>query len=133
MKHVVVVEDDPHNATLFRKVLEKRLGCRVSLTESPGDLFRLARSGTVDLVVMDVSLRQSEWEGRAVNGISLCRTLKTHPATAGIPVLLATAHAMRGDAERLVAESGADGYVAKPVVDYNAFAAQARALMEEVA
>jgi CheY-like chemotaxis protein len=133
MRHVVVVEDDAHNATLFRKMLEKRLGCRVSLTESPADLFQLVRSGPVHLVVMDVSLRHSEWEGRPVNGITLCRKLKSDPATAGIPVLLATAHAMRGDAERLVAESGADDYVAKPVVDHEAFAAQVRALMEEVA
>jgi hypothetical protein len=28
---------------------------------------------------------------------------------------------MRGDAERLIKESGADGYVAKPIVDHAAF------------
>ena len=28
-----MVEDDPHNATLFRKLLEKRLGLSVTITE----------------------------------------------------------------------------------------------------
>jgi CheY-like chemotaxis protein len=61
-----------------------------------------------------------------VNGVDLCRLLKSDPATRGVPVMLATAHAMRGDAETLLAESGADDYVSKPVVDHQAFAEQMR-------
>ena len=133
MTRVLVVEDDPHNATLYRKVLEKRLGCEVIVTESPEELFALARSGDVRLVVMDVSLAHSSWQGRPVGGVELRRMLKSDPSTALIPVLLATAHAMRGDAERLLAESGADDYIAKPIVDHGQFVEQARALMEEAA
>lgn len=133
MNHVIVVEDDPHNAILFRKLIEKRLGCEVTLTESPGELFVCLRKGGVRLVVMDVSLKGSVWEGRSVNGVSLCRMIKSDPATAHVPVLLATAHAMRGDAERLLRESGADAYIAKPVVDHEMFLSQARALMENAA
>lgn len=133
MSHVVVVEDDIHNATLFRKVLEKRLGCTVTVTESPEELFALARGGSVRLVVMDVSLKHSMLHGRPVGGVELCRLLKADPQTALIPVLLATAHAMRGDAELLIAESGADDYIAKPIVDHAQFVEQARSLMEEAA
>ena len=133
MNRVIVVEDDPHNAILFRKLIEKGLGCAVTLTESPGELFERLREGGVRLVVMDVSLKGSEWEGRSVNGVSLCSMIKSDPATAHIPVLLATAHAMRGDAERLLRESGADAYIAKPIVDHEVFLSQARALMENAA
>jgi len=35
----------------------------------------------------------------------------------GLPVLLATAHAMSGDRERLLESSGADGYLEKPVYE----------------
>lgn len=129
-RHVLVVEDDPHNATLFRKIFEKRLACEVSVTDSPAEMFRVLDARHVDLVVLDVSLGLSVWEGRPVDGIDLCRRLKADPATAGVPVLLATAHAMRGDAERLLTESGADDYVAKPILDHGAFVAQAAALME---
>ena len=126
MIHVLVVEDDPHNAVLFRKILEKRAGWRVTVTESPEELMGLARSGQVQLVIMDVSLTNSRWEGRAVNGVDLCRILRADPASAQVPVVLATAHAMRGDDRRLISESGADDYVSKPVVDHQAFVAQIR-------
>jgi CheY-like chemotaxis protein len=131
-RHVLVIEDDPQNALLFRKVLEKHGGFRVSVTEDPEELTRLAKEG-VDLVVMDVSLHNSRYRGEPVNGVQLCRLLKSDPATSGVPVLLATAHAMRGDAGRLLAESGADDYVAKPIVDHAAFVAQIRALLKEAA
>jgi len=133
MKHVIVVEDDAVNARLFRMVLERRGGWRVTVTESAEELFALAKSGDVDAVVMDVSLHNTQWQGRSANGIDLSRALKDDPATAGIPVLLATAHAMRGDEERFLTESGADDYVSKPVIDHDAFVAQVRRWLEEAA
>ena len=78
----------------------------------------------IALVVMDVSLVDSWWEGKQVNGVDLCRLLKTDPQTIGVPVVLATAHAMRGDMERLLSDSGADDYVAKPIVDHDKFLEQ---------
>jgi two-component system, cell cycle response regulator DivK len=133
MTHVLVVEDDPHNAVLFRTILEKRAGFRVTVTEDPAEIVHLVRSGAVQLVVMDVSLRNSRWEGRSVNGVDLCRLLRSDPATAAVPVVLATAHAMRGDAEQLIAESGADDYVAKPLLDHEAFVLQIQRLLAKAA
>ena len=132
MKHVLVIEDDVQNALLFRKVLEKRAGCRVSVTESPEQMMQLV-DADVDLVVMDVSLANSTWQGEPVNGVELCRLLKSKPHTSHIPVILATAHAMRGDAESLMEESGADDYVAKPILDHAEFVAQVKRLMEKAA
>lgn len=133
MKHVIVVEDDVHNAMLFRKLLEKRGGFRVTVTESAAQLFELCRGGDVAVVIMDVSLANTRWEGQPVNGVELCRMLKADPVTAGIPVMLATAHAMRGDSEKLRAESGADDYIPKPVVDHGAFVDQVRGRAREAA
>ncbi len=133
IRHVLVVEDDPSNATLMRKIFEKRLGASVTVTDSPAEMFERLGAGGVSLVVLDVSLGQSTWEGRPVDGLELCRLIKADPATAGVPVMLATAHAMRGDAERLLAESGADDYVAKPILDHAQFVGQAQRLMERAA
>ena len=126
MKHLIVVEDDAVNAVLFRKLLERRSGYQVTVTESPDEVMRIARAGDIALVLMDVSLVDSWWEGKQVNGVDLCRLLKTDPLTVGVPILLATAHAMRGDMERLLSESGADDYVAKPIVDHDKFLEQIR-------
>ena len=133
MKHVIVVEDDPHNAVVFRKLLEKRAGCRVTVTDSAEDLLRYAAEGGIDLIIMDVSLANARWRGRAVSGVDLCRMLREDARSAAIPVVIATAHAMRGDAERLLAESGASDYVAKPIVDHEAFVARIRGWLEEAA
>jgi len=133
MIRALVVEDDPHNALLFRKLLERRGGCTVTVTESAQAVVEAARSGAVDIVIMDVSLVNTAWQGAAVNGIELCRVLKADPACAGVPVVLATAHAMRGDAEEFVQQSGADGYVSKPILDHAAFVAQVQALARKAA
>ena len=133
MKHVLVVEDDPHNAVLFRKILEKRTGCRVTVTETTDEVLAITAAGGVDLVIMDVSLPNARWQGQPVSGVELCRMLRDDPRTAAIPLCLATAHAMRGDAERLLAESGADGYIAKPILDHDEFVRQVRALIAEAA
>jgi CheY-like chemotaxis protein len=59
--------------------------------------------------------------------------LKSDPATASVPVVLATAHAMRGDADRLMVESGADDYAGKPIVDHAAFISRIARLLGEAA
>jgi two-component system, cell cycle response regulator DivK len=133
VRHALVVEDDAHNAVLFRKLLEKRCGCGVTVTESVDEILALCRAGGVDLVVLDVSLNNSRWQGRAISGVEICRLLKQDPATACVPVVLATAHAMRGDAESLLAESGADDYVAKPIVDHDQFVARILQRLPEAA
>jgi len=133
MKHVIVVEDDPVNALVFRKVLERRGGFRVTVTEDAQELMEGCRSGDVELVVLDVSLARTTWEGQPVGGVALCKLLKSDPRTVSIPVLLATAHAMQGDSESLLQESGAQGYVAKPIVDHESFVAQVQGLLEKAA
>ena len=132
MKHVVVVEDDAVNAALFRMLLERRGGCRVTVTELPEEVLKLAREGA-DAVLMDISLKGSTYQGRPMNGVDLCRLLKASPETAHIPVVLATAHAMRGDDQRLKSESGADDYVSKPILDHEAFVAQIRRWLDRKA
>jgi two-component system, cell cycle response regulator DivK len=132
MRHVLVVEDDAHNAVLFRKILEKRAGCRVTITEDPVEVLEQIRTGTVALVVLDISLRHSQWQGRPVGGVEICQMIRAE-SQHRVPVLLATAHAMRGDAEQLLADSGADGYVSKPILDHEQFAERALSLMERAA
>lgn len=133
MRRVYVVEDDDSNAIVFRRLLERRGGWEVVVTESAEEIIAAVRSGAADLVLMDVSLVDTHWQGRRVNGAELCRVLKSDPATASVPVVLATAHAMRGDADRLMAESGADDYAGKPIVDHAAFIAQIARLLGEAA
>ena len=133
MIRVLVVEDDQYNALLFRKLLERRGGCAVTVTESAEEVFRLVGEGVIDLVIMDVSLANTTWQGNPINGIELTQLLKRNVVTQAVPVLLATAHAMRGDAESFVRDSCADDYVSKPILDHNAFIEQVQRFARKAA
>jgi CheY-like chemotaxis protein len=70
------------------------------------------------------------YQGQAVDGIKITQMLKADPATAALPVILVTAHAMEGDRENFLKQSGADGYISKPVVDHQAFVNQILATIQ---
>ncbi|NEP47083.1 MAG: response regulator, partial [Okeania sp. SIO2H7] len=55
--------------------------------------------------------------------------LKADPKTDKIPIILVTAHAMAGDRESFLKQSGADSYISKPVVDHQEFVSQIKALL----
>ena len=45
------------------------------------------------------------------------RLIRQIPSGKDLPILLATAHAMEGDRERLLTASGASAYIEKPIYD----------------
>ena len=49
-----------------------------------------------------------------LDGFGVIRKIRGDPAQAKLPVLAATAYAMRGDREKVL-ESGFDGYISKPI------------------
>ncbi|MBN1419975.1 MAG: response regulator [Planctomycetes bacterium] len=131
MAHILVVEDDVNNARVFEAVFRRLGGFEVTVSEDVEQILALCRGGNVDLVVMDVSLVSSFYKGEKVDGLAVTRILKGEPSTASIPVLLATAHAMKGDRERFLSESGADGYISKPILDHHGLVNQVRSMIAD--
>ncbi|NMF83358.1 response regulator [Nodosilinea sp. P-1105] len=131
MKTVLIVEDDLVNARVFSKILTKRGGLAVKHTEDVDEVMAIARRGEADVVLMDVSLAHSMYQGKPMDGIKITQLLKADPNTASLPVILVTAHAMEGDRENFLHESGADGYISKPVIDHQEFVDQIKSAMGE--
>jgi two-component system, cell cycle response regulator DivK len=131
MAKVLLVEDDPANARVFEKVLQRRGGFEVLHSQDVEQILQLAQAREVDVILLDVSLSQSTFRGEAVDGIRIAQLLKGDPRTSSIPILLVTAHAMRGDRETFLAQSGADGYIAKPVVDHEEMVNQVRQVLSQ--
>lgn len=129
MTTVLIVEDDPVNMKVFAKILTKRGGFEVRGSEDVEEILALARAGIPDIILMDVSLSNSFYQGKPVDGIKITQILKSDEKTRSIPVILVTAHAMRGDKETFLAESGADGYISKPVVDHEQFVDTIRSML----
>ncbi|RMF22064.1 MAG: response regulator, partial [Cyanobacteria bacterium J083] len=124
MATVLIVEDDPINLRVFSKILRKRGGLEVKTTENVEEVLKIAQGKEVDIILMDVSLANSLYQGQPVDGIKITQMLKADPNTANLPIILVTAHAMEGDRETFLRQSGADGYISKPVVDHQEFIRQ---------
>jgi CheY-like chemotaxis protein len=119
MPHILVVEDDKLTAQLFEIILKRKGGFDVTVTDDGDKIMEILNSGNVDLIIMDVSLSGTIVNGSQVDGIKLSKMIKENERTAKIPIILATAHAMRGNAERFLEESKADDYISKPITDHN--------------
>lgn len=128
---ILVVEDDPMNAKLFQLILARKAGFEVIVTEDPAHVIAETRAGRAALVIMDVSLSNSTYQGEPVDGLAITRILKSDPQTRHVPVLLATAHAMKGSREKFLADSGADDYVSKPILSADDLIDRVRTLVEK--
>lgn len=131
MKTVLIVEDDMINARVFSKILTKRGGLLVKHTENVEEVITIAQNREADVILMDVSLSHSVYQGKPVDGIRITQMLKSDPSTANLPIILVTAHAMDGDRESFLQQSGADGYISKPVVDHQKFVDDVMAMIPQ--
>ncbi len=121
--NILLVEDDYLLGRGTARLLEKLGEHRVRLTHKAADVFKHCQSGAIDLVIMDVNLPGTVWQGEEVSGADLSRMLKSQPDTAHLPIVLLTAHAMDTDRGRLMNIALADCLCTKPIADYEAFLA----------
>ncbi|MGO8878583.1 MAG: ATP-binding protein [Desulfomonilaceae bacterium] len=103
---VLVVEDNGPNIRLITNLLEAG-GYEPLLAFSAEEGIKVAERENPSVILMDISLP-------GMNGLAATRALKENPATAQIPVIALTAHAMKDDETR-VREAGCDAYILKPV------------------
>lgn len=103
-KTALVVDDSPANRTLMERILAA-FGCTVLSAASGEEALGIAAQSPCDLVFMDIQLP-------GMNGIEAMRKLRERGVRG--PFVALTAFAMKGDAERFLAE-GFDGFIAKPV------------------
>jgi len=114
---VLVVEDDPANAVLVDAILSSVGGFDVVCSDDGDEILNLIQEKPVVAVLMDVSLGSTRIAGEKIDGVALTRRIRDLPEGINLPVILLTAHAMKGDRERLLFESSANDYVAKPIID----------------
>ena len=118
MKTVLIVEDIKLNRDLLAQLLEEKH--RLVFAEDGVAALERAAEVHPDLILMDLSLpRMDGWEAT--------RRLKADPATARVPVIVLSAHAMKGDEDRARA-SGCDDFLTKPIDEALLFAKIARHL-----
>jgi CheY-like chemotaxis protein len=106
MPKLLIVEDNEMNRDMLSRRLARR-GYDVVLAGDGAEGVARARAELPDLILMDLGLP-------VLDGWEATRRIKADAATAGIPVIALTAHAMAGDEERARAV-GCDDVDTKPV------------------
>lgn len=104
-ERILVVDDEPDLLELVRVNLAQA-GFAVTTAATGREALKAIRSGTPDLVVLDLMLPD-------ISGTEVCREVRSDTAFARLPIIMLTA---RGDeVDRVVGfELGADDYVTKP-------------------
>jgi PAS domain S-box-containing protein len=103
---VLVVEDDESNMKFITDLLEAS-HYKAIHAFSAEEAIKIAETEIPALILMDISLP-------GMDGLTATKALKSIPATAGIPVVALTAHAMKNIEERAI-EAGCEGFVLKPI------------------
>ncbi len=106
MPKILLVEDNEMNRDMLSRRLERK-GYEVVLAADGRIGVDLAASESPDVILMDMSLP-------VIDGWEATRQIKAAPATADIPVIALTAHAMAGDREQALG-AGCDDYDTKPI------------------
>ncbi len=118
---VIVNVDDNDPARYAKTRVLSRAGFQVYDARTGAEGIELASTRNPDLVLLDVNLPD-------INGIEVCRKLKSAAATAGVMVLQISAHAIAAPHAAAALNSGADSYLTEPV-DPDVLVATVRALL----
>jgi len=103
---ILIIEDNPVNMELATDLLEVA-GYEVFQAPDAESGIALARADSPHLILMDVGLP-------GMDGLTAAGVLRGDAATQHIPIVILTAHAMKGDEEKALA-SGCAGYITKPI------------------
>ena len=106
MPRILLVEDNEMNRDMLSRRLERK-GYSVVLAVDGAEGLARARSESPDLILMDMSLP-------VIDGWEASRQIKADPATASIPIIALTAHAMTSDRDKAL-QAGCNDYDTKPV------------------
>ena len=119
-KFVLIVEDEGDIAGLIKHTLERGGDAVVEIAISGDHALKLAAEQPPDLIILDLNLP-------VLDGLEVCRLLRTRPATAKTPIIMLTARATESD--RVIGlDAGADDYITKPFSPRE-LAARVRAVM----
>jgi CheY-like chemotaxis protein len=102
---ILIVEDVELNRDLLVQLLEEEHEV-ITAVDGPSCLAILERD-VPDIILMDISLP-------GIDGLVIAQQIKNNSRLKAIPIIAVTAHAMRGDKEKVLA-SGCDAYLSKPL------------------
>jgi len=105
-RKILIVEDNEDSRELVVKVLRNKGYIMVEAVDGEEAIEKVV-SERPDLVLLDISIPK-------LDGYEVAKRLKNREDVKDIPIVAVTAHAMKGDREKIIA-AGFEGYISKPV------------------
>jgi DNA-binding response OmpR family regulator len=105
MANILAVDDEDYILDLVREILEKS-GHVVSIAANGVDALEMLHSQIFDLVITDIVMPD-------MDGIELCRQVRSNPRLGRIPILFLTAKGRSTDIA-VGLDAGGDDYIVKP-------------------
>lgn len=123
MKRNILVVDDEIGALTLIGIMLERGGFSVLKAKDATTALAVLEQNTPDMIILDVMMP-------GMDGIELCRVIRTRELTTSTPVLILSA---RGDAESVMRgmEAGATDYLPKPILHHD-LVSKVRAILEGV-
>ncbi len=103
-KRILIVDDEPDTLELMETILEHE-GYEIIKALNGMEALDLI-DNTVDLVLLDVRMPE-------INGIEVCKQLKSDPERKNIPIVIFSAKTLDHHIEEGL-KAGADEYITKP-------------------
>ena len=101
---ILVADDEALWLNLIKGILEGN-GYQVYITTNPSEVEKLVISKKIDLVLLDVSFPE-------INGLTVCKNLKSNPEIEDTIIIMLTAHSDPTDLRKGF-DAGADDYIEK--------------------
>jgi CheY-like chemotaxis protein len=105
-RKILIVEDNEDSRELVVKVLRNKGFDTIEAADGEEAIDKVKREKP-ELILLDISIPK-------MDGYEVARRLKSLEEFSEIPIVALTAHAMKGDREKVIA-AGFEGYISKPI------------------
>lgn len=103
----ILIVDDTMTVRMLQKMILQREGYDLQEASDGAEALMKIEAAPPDLVLLDVMMPK-------VNGIEVCRQIKTSEKTRSIPVIIVTTLGEQHQVQQAY-EAGCDAYVTKPI------------------
>ena len=106
MAKILIVDDDQETAALLSSIVEAG-GHEASSVNESANAIKSAEEYGPDLILLDIMMAE-------INGIMLCKLIKSNPLLSAVPVIMVSALSDEGT-KRDSRNAGATGFITKPI------------------
>jgi CheY-like chemotaxis protein len=116
-KNILIIEDDKFSHYYYSRIFSKA-GYNSIIKENIKEILEILSTQKVDLIIMDINLKNTYLDGAKIDGLKLSRKIKQMEVSKNIPVMLVTASNLENHGQEFLDESLAEDLLIKPILDY---------------